>query len=159
MPRVSMLRFSKDYKTVAEAFKEMVKNPTVTEREEDFGDAKRAVIEIEGDFEQFVLEDLDMWNIHLKFEIKDNHIEDAGDREARSILSESMPDYGAALFSPTIAFVYKSVTHKTVTSTIVERVGDDDSRVVMSRDTQETEDEIEWVDITREFSQKVRIQG
>lgn len=156
MPRVSILRFTEDYQMVAEAFKDMVKNAVVTEREEEFGEAKRSVIEIEGDFEHFILEDMDLWSVYLKFEIKDNRIEDADDREARAILSEGMPDFGEVLFSPTITFVFKRVEYKLVTSTVIERV-EDDSRVVLNRETQESEPQFEWVDITREFGQKVRI--
>ena len=154
MPRVAIMRFTKDYQEVALAFESMVKDAVITNREED----GRTVIEIEGDFEHFVLEDMETWGGHFKFEIKDNRIRDAGDREARAIVSEGMPGFGEVLFSPTIAFVYRRIGYKIWTSTVVERIDDDGTRVVLSREGNEGEQQYEWQDITRDFGQKVKIR-
>ena len=153
MPRVSILRFTKDYQTVADALVGMVKNAVMTEREED----GHPVIDIEGDFSHFVLEDMDLWETHLKFTIKDNKVEDADDREARAILAQGNPGFGDVLFSPTIAWVYQRIGYTLVTSTIVERV-EDSKRTVISSNAQETDRQYEWKDITKEFSRKVRIE-
>ena len=151
MPRVSIMRFTKDYQIVADAFIGMVKDAAVTHREED----GRAVIEIEGEFQHFVLEDMDTWGGHFKFEIKDNRIQDASDREARAILSEGMPGFGEVLFSPTIAFVYQRTQYWIVTSMTIERVDTGDVRVLISRTEEKSEPQVEWKDITREFGQKI----
>jgi hypothetical protein len=67
-----------------------VKDAIITEREE----SGRPVTDIEGDFEHFVLEDMDMWGGHFKFEIKNNRIDGSDDRESRAIISEGMPGFG-----------------------------------------------------------------
>lgn len=157
MPRISTLTFTKDYQTVAEAFKDMLKNPVVTEREEEIGAGKPAkVIEIEGDFEHFVLEDMDMWGGRLKVEIKDFRIQDEVDREMRSMLAQGMPGYGSVLFSPTIAFVFKRVTTTICTTTITEKIRD--GQVIDRKEEVQSEEIEEWEEITREFGQKVHIK-
>jgi hypothetical protein len=153
MPRVAILRFTKDYATVVEAFKTMVKDAIITEREE----SGRPVTDIEGDFEHFVLEDMDMWKTCLKIEIKNNRIDGSDDRESRAIISEAMPGFGEVMFSPTIAFVYKRVETITKTTTIVEKLVDGEVKE-RNEQTIESETVFEWEDITREFAKKVHIQ-
>ncbi len=153
MPRITVLRFTKDHETVVEAFKDMIQDAIITNRKEN----GHAVTEIEGDFEHFVLEDLDIWHVYLRIEIKDNHINGEDDREARAIISAGMPEMSGVMFSPTVAFVYKRVETVTKTTTIVEKLVDGE---VKERDEQTVTSEPvhEWVDITREFAKKVRIQ-
>ncbi len=154
MPRLIVLRFTKDIETVADAFIPMVKEPIVTRREEQ----GRAVIDIEGDFSHFVMEDLDMWEAHIKITIKDNRIEDAGDREARALISQGMPGIGEIMFSPTVAWVYKRVEVVTRTRTVSEKLID--GKVTEHNESEwEAVSSSEWGDITREFSQKVRISS
>lgn len=144
--RISVLRFTTDHQMVAEAFKELLKNHTVTEHTED----GKAVIEIEGDYSQFVLEDMEVWENHIKIEIKDNRIECDTDKTARSIIAEGEPGLAEILFSPTIAFVYKRIETKTRTTTITETLEDG---VEMSRykETKESDPVYTWKDITRDF--------
>lgn len=157
MPRVQTLLFTKDYKAVADGLATMLTNVTTTHREED----GRDMIDLEGDFSHFILEDMEMWELHLKFEVKDNRVGDEDDREVRAILASGMPGFGSVLFSPTIAFVYRPVRTKTVTTTIVEQVRENErletSVTEVSREVQGSEWVTEWEDITGEFGRKVRI--
>jgi len=158
MPRITVLSFTKDYETVADAFAGMVKNAVITRRTDD----DRNFIDVEGDFSHFVLDDLDMWEGHLKFEIQDNRLQGEDDREARIFLLSAEPRMAETLFSPTIAHVYRRTEYRTRTTTIVERLEGEratmterevDKRVEMS------DPQYEWVEITREFGQKVKIEG
>lgn len=150
MPRIATLTFTKDHDTVVEAFKDMVKDPSITESEEQGA----RVTTIEGEYSTFVLEDMDMWSGYLRFEIKDNAVQSEGDREARALFSQAMPGYGAVLFSPTIAFVYRRVQVETRTKTITEKRKNGDVVETTESDwTSETTEE--WEEITREFGQKV----
>lgn len=153
MPRVAILRFPKEYTEVVEAFKALVKDAIVTEREEH----GHAVVDIEGHFEQFVLEDMDMWGGYLKFEIQDNRVRDGDDTEARAIIVRGIPELGSSLFSPTIGHVYRRMAVVTRITTITEKILDE---VVLSRDEQTVTSEpaYEWEEITREFAQKVNIR-
>src|SRR5258708_3291831 len=90
--------------------------------------------------------------------IKDNRITSEDDREARSIISESIPGYGAVMFSPTIAFVYRRVTYKIITTTLVERFEGNEIPKVLSREALESEPQYEWKDITKEFGRKVHVE-
>src|SRR5450755_202920 len=146
MPRVSILRFTKDYETVADGLATFLKEPATTQREE----VGKQVIEIEGNFEHFVLADMDMWRGHIKFEVKDNRIEGDDDRETRAILAEGIPGFGEVLFSPTVAFVHKRVETRTRTTTITEHL--QDGEVVDKQEaTSESDSVYGWVDITREI--------
>jgi len=153
MPRVTVLRFTKDYETVVDALTTMVTNAVVTEQEKN----GHTVTDIEGDFEHFVLEDMDLWKEHIKIEIQDNHIEGDDDQESRAIIARAIPELADALFSPTIAYVYKRVESVTKTTTIVEKVVDGK---VKERDEQTVigEPVYEWEEITREFGKKLRVE-
>lgn len=154
MPRITILRFTKDYETVADALTTMVKDAQVTRDTEN----ERAIINIEGQFEHFVMEDLDMWGGYLKFKIIDNAIQDDTDREVRSILASAEPGMSEMMFSPTIAYVYKRVSYIIRTTTIVERIEDGSAKKLDEQcHTEESEPQYDWVDITREFGQKIRV--
>lgn len=155
MPRIAMLRFTKDYETVADALAGMVKNATVTKRTEN----ERSVIDVEGDFEHFVLEDMDTWGGYLKFEVMDNALQGDNDREARSILASAEPAWSAVLFSPTTAKVYRRTSYTLRTTTVLERIENDQVVKQIEKQTEESDLQYEWVDITREFGQKVRIDN
>lgn len=150
MPRISTLTFTKDHEAVVEAFKGMVKDPTIVISQEE----GLTITNIEGEFSTFVLEDMDTWGGYLRFEIRDNRIASEDDREARAVLSEHMPGFGAVLFSPTVALVYRRVEVATRTKTITEKVKD-------GKVSEHNESEwisttgYEWENITREFGQKV----
>lgn len=150
MPRITTMTFTKDYQAVVEALTSMLENPVVTERSE----GGQTVIDVEGDFTTFVLQDMDTWGGHLKFEIRDNRIAGEDDREARAMLSEQMPGWGAVMFAPTVALVYRRVQVETRTKTVTERVV-----AGQVTDRQESEWEkttgYEWEEITREWGQKV----
>lgn len=153
MPRLIVLRFTKDIDEVAEAFKPMLKEPIITEREEQ----GRKVIDLEGEFEHFVMEDLEMWRASIKITMKDNRIEDEDDRDSRAILSQGQPGMGEVLFSPTLAWVYKQVKVITRTKTVTEKLVD--GEVTEHKESEWIElPDLEWVDITKEFSRKVRVQ-
>lgn len=153
MPRLIVLRMTKDIETVADAFQTMIKEPVITEREEQ----GRKVIDIEGEFSHFVLEDMGMWEAYIKITIKDNRIEDASDREARALISQGMPGMGEVLFSPTVAWVYKRVEIVTRTKTVTEKLVEGEVTERKETEWEETPG-VEWVDITKEFGRKVRIQ-
>jgi hypothetical protein len=147
-----MLEFTKPHDDVVAAFKKMITNPIVTEREENGA----TVTDIEGNFSHFVMEDLETWQAYIKIEITDNRIKDDNDREARSILAAADPGgFGRMLFVPTIAHVYKRVETVTHTKTITERR--EDGVVVSTEESEETtQPEYTWKEITREFGSKVR---
>ncbi len=151
MARLTILEFTKGYQEVVEAFKTMIDNPTITEREE-----KGTVItDVEGDFSHLVLEEMGVWQAHIKVEIRDNQIKDDADREARSVFAVADPVFGRVLFSPTIAYVYKRVEAKVRTRTIIEQI--EDGVVVESGETEQvTKPAFIWKDITREFGRKVQ---
>jgi hypothetical protein len=144
------MTFTREYQAVVEAFTSLVKNPVVTERTE--GD--RAVVEVEGDFETLVIQDMEIWGGHIKFEIRDNRIADQNDRESRAYLSEQMPGFGAVMFAPTIALVYRRIQVETRTQTITEKRV---AGTVLERKESEWESVTadEWEEITREWGQKV----
>lgn len=154
MPRISTLTFTKDHEAVVEAFKGMVKEPSVVVLQEE----GVTITTIEGEFSTFILEDMDTWGGYFRFEIRDNRVTNEDDREARAILSSQMPGYGAVLFSPTIATVYKRVEVTTRTKTITEKVKD--GRVSERSESEwVSTTEYEWENITREFGQKVPPRG
>jgi hypothetical protein len=150
MPRISTLTFTKPHDMVVEAFKGMVKDPSITVTQ----DGDIATTYIEGEYSTFVLEDMDMWGGYLRFEIRDNRVMGEDDREARAILSEQMPGFGAVLFSPTIALVFRRVEVTTRTKTITEQMKDGKVSNHTESEWQEST-EYEWENITREFGQKV----
>lgn len=152
MPRITTLTFTKDHEAVVEAFKGMVKDPSVVVTQ----DEDVTTTYVEGEFSTFVLEDMDMWGGYFRFEIRDNRISGETDREARAMLSEQMPGFGQTLFSPTIALVFKRIEVVTRTKTITERTR---NRQMASRHESEwqTETVYEWENITREFGQKVNV--
>jgi len=153
MARLTVLRFTKDYETVADAMSGMVKEAKVTRREEH----ERVFIDVEGQFSHFVLEDMEVWEPYLKFEIQDNAIKDQEDRAARSILASAEPSLSSVLFSPTIAQVYRRVEHIIRTTTITERIEGGKS-VKRDEQTSDSDPQYDWVEVTREFGQKVRIE-
>jgi hypothetical protein len=147
-----MLEFTKPHDDVVAAFKKMITNPIVTQREENGA----TVTDIEGNFSHFVMEDLETWQAYIKVEITDNQIRDENDREARSILAAADPGgFGRMLFVPTIAHVYKRVETVTRTKTITERL--EDGVVVSTEESEQTSEPMyTWKEITREFGSKVR---
>ena len=150
MARITTITFTKDYRAVVEDVASMLKNPVITERTE----GNHAVVDVEGDFETFVISDMDMWGGHFKFEICDNHILDEDDRQSRALLSEYQPGMGAVLFAPTIALVYRRRLIETRTQTVTEKYRDDQ---IISRNKSEWEIHRadEWEEITQEWGQKV----
>lgn len=143
--RISTLTFTRCYEEVVEAFKQMVENPIVTVQED--------ATTIEGEFSTFVLEDMDTWGGYLRFEIRNNSVSSDDDREARAILSEQMPGFGATLFSPTIALIHRRVEVTTRTKTLTEKVVD--GKVTERQESEwMSTTEYEWQDVTREFGQK-----
>lgn len=150
MPRITTLTFTKSFDLVVDALAGMVKDPVITESEEN----GHRVTLVEGAFSHFVLEDMENWECYLRFEIKENDIQDESDRDARAFLSTAMPGFGAVLFSPVVAFVYRRVQIETRTKTVTERRKD--GELVETKETDWTS-EIgeEWEEITREFSRKV----
>lgn len=149
--RITNLTFTKDYQEVAEALAGMVTNPVITERKDEH---ECTIVEVEGDFEQFVLQDMETWAAHLKFEIRDNRILGESDRQARALLAESLPGFGGTLFARSVAWVYRRIQVETRVQTITEKCVD--GRVIERKESDwEAVTTYEWEDITLAWSEKM----
>jgi hypothetical protein len=148
MPRITNLTFTKDYETVADGLASMLENAAIAPPREYAG---RALIEVEGDFGPvLVLEDMDAWEGHIKFEVQDNQAVSEEEMQAKGSLATALPELAHTLYSPTIAKVYRRIEVVTRITTITERLVDG---ITKNRDeiVETSEVQYEWEDVTLKF--------
>jgi len=129
---------TKNYKEAAEAIKKHLKNIKVKKRIRKTGNEKQDIIEVIGDFSQFILDDMDIYAGRLKFKFLDVEAKTASQKKIRGEMAMDNPQIASMLTSKTSMFVYKQIKREVV----------EDGKVIETKKT--------WKDITREWILKMQ---